>query len=746
MKKSLLAISIVLLGGLSSIHAQCVGFFDGFESGSYTPTWTIGSGLTSAAVTTTNPYSGLYRLEGTGGTSTHLTGLSTNIPVSTPSNISWDIYPTGTGASNYMVLGDAAVSATNCVAFCYWQGGTNIRFVSSVTSVFPCPAGAWYHIEMRNVNYTSHTFDIYINNALVYTSFPFRSATQNNVSRIHLYNFNASVGVWDNITLGNLPPTTTNIATSVSCSGGNNGGIDLTVAGGTAPFTYAWSNSATTQDLTGIIAGTYTVTVTDAAGCTATSSVTITEPSLLTFSYNSTDVLCNGGANGTASAIASGGTAPYTYLWSNGSTSSTANGLASGNYSCTVTCANGCVATQTSTVYVGEPTLLLASASAGTIACNGGITSITYSGSGGTSPYTGEGTNTFVVVGTYTNTITDANGCSATSTTVITEPSAIQTQVNTVNVNCYGDSTGSIDLTVSGGTAPYTFDWNSGTYTTEDLTGLAVGTYVGVLTDSNGCTDGGTIIITGPSAALMAGPIIAMDPTTCGGTDGMIDVTTSGGTMPYSFAWNTTDTTEDISAIGAGVYSCVVTDSNGCSINLADTLTDPAAPVVALTLATNIVCVADGAFMLAGGTPAGGVYSGPGVSGGSFDPFAAGVGTHMIMYMFTDSVTLCSASMMDSINVDVCTAVNINADLASHVSIYPNPNSGTFNLAMNINVTELFVEVTDVQGRVVYTSSSNAVQSGFVKQINLDNEAEGVYLMRVVADGIQTIQKVSVQR
>ncbi|MGL4597309.1 MAG: hypothetical protein ACRCYO_07275, partial [Bacteroidia bacterium] len=130
--KKLLPLLLALLALPFASNAQCApNFYDGFESGSYTPTWTLGAGLTSAAVTTTNPYSGLYRLEGTGGVSTHLTGLSTIIPAATPATISWDIYPTGTGATNYFIAGDAAVTATNCIMFSYWIGSSNsIRFVS----------------------------------------------------------------------------------------------------------------------------------------------------------------------------------------------------------------------------------------------------------------------------------------------------------------------------------------------------------------------------------------------------------------------------------------------------------------------------------------------------------------------------------------------------------------------------------------------------------------------------------------
>src|SRR5690606_23340559 len=125
--------------------------------------------------------------------------------------------------------------------------------------------------------------------------------------------------------------TASAVTTTVSCNGGSNGTIDLTVTGGTAPYTFAWSNTATTEDMTGLTAGTYDVTVTDANGCTTTASVTVNEPTVLSASISSqTNIACNGGATGSATVTVTGGTASYAYLWSNGATTATATGLAAG--------------------------------------------------------------------------------------------------------------------------------------------------------------------------------------------------------------------------------------------------------------------------------------------------------------------------------------------------------------------------------------------------------------------------------
>lgn len=241
---------------------QNIDFFDGFESGDYSPTWSVGSGISVAEVTSTNPASGLYRLEGTGGTFSHLNGFSTTISPVTPSVISWDIFPTGNVSTNYFVAGNSSVSATNCVFFIYWQGSTgNIRFVSSMDLSYPATPGQWYHIELRNINWIQHTFDIWVNDALVQAAFPFRSNTQNNISRLHLYNFDNGVGVWDNIQIGSN--STLAIATPSSqtiCSGTSI--IPIEFSGASPGATYNWSrdNIATATGIaesgTGDISGT----------------------------------------------------------------------------------------------------------------------------------------------------------------------------------------------------------------------------------------------------------------------------------------------------------------------------------------------------------------------------------------------------------------------------------------------------------------------------------------------------------
>ncbi|WP_172678805.1 SprB repeat-containing protein, partial [Jiulongibacter sediminis] len=216
--------------------------------------------------------------------------------------------------------------------------------------------------------------------------------------------------------------------TDVLCFGNSTGAIDLSVSGGTGPYTYAWSNAETTQDISGLTAGTYSVTITDANGCTSTASTTITEPAALTNSFTQTDVLCFGNSTGAIDLSVSGGTGPYTYVWSNAETTQDISGLSAGTYSVTITDANGCTSTASTTIT--EPAALTNSFTQTDVLCFGNSTgAIDLSVSGGTGPYTYAWSNAETTqdisglsAGTYSVTITDANGCTSTASTTITEP------------------------------------------------------------------------------------------------------------------------------------------------------------------------------------------------------------------------------------------------------------------------------------------------------------------------------------
>jgi gliding motility-associated-like protein len=296
--------------------------------------------------------------------------------------------------------------------------------------------------------------------------------------------------------------------TDVRCNGESNGTATATATGGTAPYTYEWNTVPVQTDAqaTGLAAGTYTVTVTDANGCIISGNVTIDEPAALTVAIISqTNVFCFGEATGSAVAEASGGTAPYSYSWNTtpAQTSETATGLVAGAYIVTVTDANGCTATES--VTITQPPfgveVIITSTDAlcygqangeATAAASGGTAPYSYSWN--TTPVQTGATATGLAAGTYTVTVTDADGCTTSGTVTIAEPEAIVLTVAVTDASCPNEANGTINLTISGGTAPYTVIWDDGTMD-EDRTSIPDGTYTVIVTDANGCTGNTTVTV-----------------------------------------------------------------------------------------------------------------------------------------------------------------------------------------------------------------------------------------------------------
>ena len=228
------------------------------------------------------------------------------------------------------------------------------------------------------------------------------------------------------------PVSGSTVVTNVACNGASNGAVNLTPTGGTAPYTFNWGGGITTEDRTGLTAGSYSVIVTDSKGCTGTVNVSITQPSAVSGTTVLTNVSCNGGSNGAINLTPSGGTAPYTFNWGGGITSEDRTGLTAGAYSVTITDNNGC--TGTVNVSVAQPISPVSGSTVVTnVACNGASNgAINLTPAGGTAPYTfnwGGGITTEdrtgLTPGSYSVTVTDANGCTATVSATVTQPNAV---------------------------------------------------------------------------------------------------------------------------------------------------------------------------------------------------------------------------------------------------------------------------------------------------------------------------------
>jgi hypothetical protein len=302
------------------------------------------------------------------------------------------------------------------------------------------------------------------------------------------------------ITVNPLPVPAISSSTNISCFGGNNGSINLNVTSGSPAYTYSWSNSATTQNLTTLTSGSYTVVVTDANGCTGTTNTTLTQPaSALSVTSAGSAIACFGGNTGTVTSTPSGGTPSYTYSWSNAATTQNQNTLIAGTYTLLLTDSHGCTATTTATI-TQAPQLLVTIAQVD-VSCHGGNNgSLTATVTGGTPTYlyswsngASTASNPTLTAGSYTLTVTDFNGCLSTSTYTVTEPPVLTCGTTSTPDTVAND--GTTTLTVNGGTAPYTYSWSNAS-SSQNLSGLTGGTYTVVVTDANGCATTSTVVVT----------------------------------------------------------------------------------------------------------------------------------------------------------------------------------------------------------------------------------------------------------
>lgn len=394
-----------------------------------------------------------------------------------------------------------------------------------------------------------------------------------------------------------LTPSLLVFGQHISCHGGNDGSISTSVTGGVGPYAAAWTGpngfTSSSLNISGLVAGTYSVVITDAQGCIVPNSVTLLESAAMAANItNVGHVACADGTLGTATLAVSGGMPPYNYDWSTvpAQTGAIATGLVPGTYTATATDQYGCEAVATVTITGPTVPLSLQLGAATQVACHGANTgSATVQAAGGTPPYdiiwnttpsqigpTASG----LQPGTYTATVTDANGCQAVREVAITGPAQALSLALTgqQDVNCHGQSTGSATVSASGGTAPYSYTWNTvPPKTGAAITGMPAGTYTATVNDSRGCMATVQVVIAQPAQMLEA-PISNVVNVACaGGNNGAATVNMQGGTAPYTIVWNTTPPQNGATAsnLQAGIWQATISDAKGCSTTASATIVQP---------------------------------------------------------------------------------------------------------------------------------------------------------------------------
>lgn len=375
------------------------------------------------------------------------------------------------------------------------------------------------------------------------------------------------------VTIGQPPLLTVTVSsTPQTANGAADGTASAAPAGGTPTYTYAWSNGASTAVIGNLLPGTYTVTVTDANGCTAVGVTSVSAYNCtIDVAISTQNVKCKGANDGSAEVVILQGVSPFTYTWSNGQTTPSVTNLAPGAY--TVEVIDGANCPEVLSFTITEPTAVVANVSAtGTSKVNSSDGTATADPTGGAPPYSftwsnGDSTQTItgLAAGLYTVTVADANGCTAVQTVEVPPPAcAITTNTLANPVLCNGGATGSASVIVTGATPPLTYRWSSGG-SGQNETGLAAGTYTVTVVDSKGCDAVAEVTITEPPALTIE--LVSVVNTEClGRPEGSIKVSASGGTGNISYKWSNNQTGPEIAGLAPGPYMVTATDANGCTI------------------------------------------------------------------------------------------------------------------------------------------------------------------------------------
>lgn len=669
------------------------------------------------------------------------------------------------GAGSYTVTATDALGCTVSASYAVTQP-TQIQIDSAVVTPVGCTTPGSIHVYASGGTgpltynwYNASTADSVIN--LIVGTYALTVTDSNGCSITASFNVGVAPGA-----IQFVAP----IISPVRCNGDANGSITAVTIGGTGPISYIWDYQNTAgPTITGLSAGTYTITATDTVGCSATASYTLTNPPLLTIdSATIINVSCNGGSNGSITVHTSGGTAPITFTWTGSSSvAATASGLAVGSYDVTATDSMGCSAT--ATYNITEPAPIVFDSAVTTdaqcqvggsilIYAHGGTGTLTYTWSNGQSgnPITG------VAGGPIVTTITDANGCTlihADSIPVAPGVVYFGTPI-IVNLTCNGGNTGSITAVAQGGTGSIGYLWSYNNATTATISGLAAGSYSVTITDSVGCSASTTYTVTQPNAIVFGNPVITN--ITCnGGNNGCIVISATGGTGSITFAWDNTVSGATNCGLAAGTYSVTATDSLGCTATASYTVSQPNPIVFNNPIFTNVSCngQSDGAIT-ASATGGNGVITYHWDYNNATTATITGLAAGTYNVTATDTAG-CSASTSYTLNEPlpvVIDSVNIiPASCASGGSIQVYASGGTGNLSYNWTGGLTGSLITGLQGGIYtvtvadqnncsvrsnYTvgTSGNAVSFGTPTIVNLTcNGANNGSITAVGQGGTGTI-------
>jgi uncharacterized protein (DUF2141 family) len=361
-----------------------------------------------------------------------------------------------------------------------------------------------------------------------------------------------------------------------SAPGVNDGSATASVSGGTGSYTYAWSNGGTTQTITNLTPGNYTVTIADGNNCVKTQTVTVNQfGCTVVAAMTGEDVSCTGANDGAASVNLDNAAPPFAFEWSNGETTATIANLSPGTYTVTVIDDNACEVV--GSVTIEEPAVVNVNATAtGLTAANANDGTASANPTGGTAPFTylwSNGETAATITGlpsaNYTVIVTDANGCTAAQTIPVAPfGCALVADVNLNHVSCFGANDGQATVTLNGGLSPFDYAWSNGE-TTATISNLSPGTYSVTVYDVVNCPAIATVTVLEPNPLEVEMTELAN--ADCGINNGLVTVVAMGGTPDpdYTYTWSNGETTPSITNLAPGTYTVSIGDANDCQEILA---------------------------------------------------------------------------------------------------------------------------------------------------------------------------------
>lgn len=512
--------------------------------------------------------------------------------------------------------------------------------------------------------------------------------------------------------------------TDLLCNGDSNGTAAVTsIAFGTAPYTYTWSNGDSTASIANLGTGTYDVVVVDTFGCTDTATVAIAEPvAMVAAGTVNANATCLGINDGGATVNVTGGNPAYSYLWSNADTNATISNVAPGTYMVTVLDSNGCSAMDTVTIASGPGISGTVTLDSG-ITCNGlstgGVTATATGGSGYLYLWSNSATTaslTGLSGGTYSVTVTASSGCQAIDSVTVIEPAALVSNIAVGNsVTCNGGMDGSASVSPTGGDGNYQVLWSNSSMN-DSVSGLQAGFYNITIVDGNGCTTFDSVTIVEPTAIATGAMIV--DSVSCFGlNDGSASASASGGVGGFSYLWNTSDTSSVLSGLAAGMYYVTAIDSNGCSATDTLTINQPSAIDVAVA--------ATGADITA--NLAGASYQWLDCDNG-FAPIANATSqTFTAVASGNYAVEIMVGGCSDTSACTNVTVVGLNGfESNPGFSLYPNPASQS--VKMSVTGQLMMGETMTVYSPLGYVVLQKQIEFE-QEELDVDHFANGIYLV-----------------